>query len=391
MDTDGRIESMTSSPPFATNVSANARLFRAPGRVNIIGEHTDYNDGFVLPTNTALYTWVAVMPRPDRVISVSSANFEERRHFNIDDIEPSNRPEWIDYIKGVCAEIESAGITLCGADIEIQGDIPLGGGLSSSASLELAVATALLANSGGTLLPRELAGLCQRAEHAYAGVNCGIMDQFSIACCDDGAAIFLDCRSLEIKSVVLPDNISLLVTDSGVKHQLSKGDYNQRAIECQQAVAILQANNPEISSLRDVSTQQPHDAACLLGECLFRRSTHVVTEIERTIAAYESLVSGDIEELGKLVQASHASLRDDFEVSCDDIESPVAVANSCDGVLGSRMVGAGFGGCVLSIVHTPQIELVEHQIASRYRTPNGKAPWLHTVVPTHPAEEWQTT
>ena len=391
MDTYSRINRMIQAAQFVNDVATDARVFRAPGRVNIIGEHTDYNDGLVLPTNTALYTWLAIKPRTDRVVSVLAKNFEKQRDFNLDAIEPSNKPEWIDYLKGVCAEIEATGITLCGAEIVIHGEIPIGGGLSSSASLELVMATAMLAISDASLPAQEIAKLCQRAEHTFAGVNCGIMDQFSITCCGEGQAILLDCRSLDTRPVVIPEEITLLITDSGVNHKLSDGGYNQRAIECQDAVAIIQERYSSVTSLRDVSPKQMHSVTEQLGDLLLRRCRHVVTEIDRVKTAFDALNSGDIETVGQLVSRSHSSLRDDFEVSCDEVESLVSIANACKGVLGSRMVGAGFGGCVLSIVQAEKIEAVRQQIAQEYRTNNGESPWMHTVASTMPAAEYSAT
>jgi len=382
---------MSRAAQFLTEVATDARVFRAPGRVNIIGEHTDYNDGLVLPTNTALYTWLAIKTRADRVVSVCAKNFDEQQSFSIDAIEPSAEPKWIDYLKGVCAEIEAAGITLRGADIEITGEIPIGGGLSSSASLELVMAKAMLAISDASLPAEEIAQLCQRAEHKFAGVKCGIMDQFSIACCDEGQAMLLDCRSLDQQSVIIPEEITLLITDSGVKHRLSDGGYNQRAIECRDAVAILQERYSSITSLRDVSVKQMRAVAEQLGDLLLRRSRHVITEIDRVKSVFDALNSGDIETVGRLVSMSHASLRDDFEVSCDEIESLVSIADACAGALGSRMVGAGFGGCVLSIVRTEQVEAVKEEISRRYRTANGESPWMHTVASTMPAAEYSAT
>jgi galactokinase len=360
-------------------------LFRAPGRVNIIGEHTDYNDGLVLPTNTALYTWLTIRPRIDRTIQVSSRNLDDTQSFSLDDIRRSERPGWLDYVKGVAALLQEDDFRLCGAEITIEGDIPIGAGLSSSASLELATAKALLHISGAELQAERIAELCQRAEQVYAGVHCGIMDQYSISCCNRGEAMMLDCRSLEATPVAIPKNVSFLLTDSGVKHRLPDGGYNNRANECQQAVEVLAETETGIQSLRDVSVLFLQETKERLGENLFRRSRHVVSENQRVVEAIPALQSGDLNNLGALISASHASLRDDFEVSCTEVETLVEIADACDGVTGSRMVGAGFGGCVLSAVHTDHLDATINRISETYGDVIGKRPWIHAVAAADPA------
>lgn len=378
---------MSSSARIAEALATNSRLFRAPGRVNIIGEHTDYNDGLVLPTNTALYTWLTVRPRADRTVQVTSRDLDDTQSFSLDDIRRSEKPGWLDYAKGVAAQLEAEGVRLRGADISIEGEIPIGAGLSSSASLELTIATALLKISAAELPPERIAALCQQAEQRYAGVNCGIMDQFSVACCRHGEAMLLDCRSLESVSVAIPGYLSLLVTDSGVKHRLPDGSYNNRADECRQAVELIGKIEPGIQSLRDISMLSLQKFENRLGSVLYRRCRHVVGEIYRVTEAFAALQSGDLIKLGSLVSSSHASLRDDFEVSCDEVEMLVGIANACEGVLGSRMVGGGFGGCVLSVVHTAHLDKTISQISKTWGLVIGKTPWIHAVSPTDPASE----
>jgi galactokinase len=358
---------------------------RAPARINIIGEHTDYNDGLVLPTTTALYTTVTVIPRSDRTIEAISSTVQEMQRFALDGIEPARSPGWIDYIKGVAAELLAAGIELRGADLEIRSDIPLGGGLSSSASFELAVAFALLENTGVTLPGPEIAKICQRAEKRFAGVSCGIMDQYAIACCDSNMAMLLDCRDLAVDQVAIPDSMRLLITDSGVKHRLPDSGYNTRSDECAEAVKLLAENEPQIAALRDLTMELLETQKQRLGDLLFRRCRHVVTENQRVGDAFASMQSGDIGNLGKLISASHASLRDDFEVSCDEVDQVVTIADASTGVLGSRMVGAGFGGCVLSLVQSDKIDQAARQIRQRYKDVYGSAPWTHIVRPADPA------
>ncbi len=357
---------------------------RAPGRVNIIGEHTDYNDGFVMPTTTALSTIVTATPRSDRIVEVTSAEIGETRRFDLDGIATPDRPEWIDYAKGVAAELEAEGLTLSGADLLVESEIPLGGGLSSSASFELAVAAALLSSSPASVTVVRLAMLCQRAERRYTGVNCGIMDQLAIACCERNKAMLLDCRSLDFRQVAIPDTVRLLVIDSGVRHRLPQSDYNRRAEECTAAVAVLARQNPQLTALRDADLPLLESQKKQLGDVLFRRSRHVVTENQRVLDAFSALECGDIESLGELLGASHASLRDDYEVSCEEVEQLVALADDTAGVLGSRMVGAGFGGCVLSLVEAGEIDKARRHIAEEYENGCGHVPWMHVVKAADP-------
>jgi galactokinase len=364
-----------------------ARLFRAPGRVNIIGEHTDYSEGLVLPVNTGLYTWIEAMPRDDRTVTLRSKNLDAAGSFSLDELAPPGNPDWIAYVMGVMAELEREGIRLPGADLEIDGEIPLGGGLSSSASLEVAVASTILGLAGRSLPAARCAALCQQAEQRYAGVNCGIMDQFSVAAGKPGRAMLLDCRTLESEFVELPDTLAMIVTDSGAKHELADSDYNDRRDDCAEATRRLAELDASVSTLRDVSRDLLETGADRLGEKTYRRSRHVVTEIERVTKAFKAIGAGDLDELGALVSDSHRSLRDDFEVSCEEIEALVAIADSCSGVFGSRMIGGGFGGCVLSIVAVEYAAAVAAYIGDRYGRLLGKPPWIHTVEPAASAGE----
>lgn len=363
------------------------RRFRAPARVNIIGEHTDYNDGLVLPTTTALFTSVTALPRPDRIIRIESREMRNVQSFDLDDIEPAKNPGWIDYAKGVAAELEAEGIRLQGANLEIESQIPLGGGLSSSASFELAVATALLRLADRSLPGPSLAAICQRAEIRYAGVNCGIMDQFTIACCKRGNAMLLDCRSLDVEQVAIPPSAGMLIIDSGVKHRLPESAYNKRSDECAEAVKILSQHAPQVVALRDLKMEMLETQKDRLGDLLYRRCRHVVSENQRVRDAYAALRSGDLEKLGNLISASHASLRDDFEVSCDEVDQLVQIADECTDVPGSRILGAGFGGCVLSLVGLDNIEEVAGKITQKYKQVTGHDPWTHIVQGSEPAQQ----
>ena len=378
---------MKSSDRLLAATALGERLFRAPGRVNIIGEHTDYSDGLVLPVNTGLYTWVTARPRKDRRVCVTAKNFSETGSFDLDDIEPGRNAGWIEYAKGVARQLEEDGATLIGAEMAIDGEIPIGGGLSSSASLELALASALLGLADQHMPASRIARACQLAEQRYAAVNCGIMDQFSVGCGRKNQAMMLDCRSLEPQFVALPADLALIVTDSGTRHALPDSGYNDRHDECRNAVKLLRTAHPGIARLRDVTAELIERERERLGELLYRRSRHVVSEIVRVRESFAALESGNLDRLGQLVRASHASLRDDFEVSCDEIETLVGIADACEGVLGSRMVGGGFGGCVLSIARKENGRGVMEHIVNAYEKVLGRRPWIHTVTPAVPAGE----
>jgi len=369
------------------NMNGSPRLFQAPARVNIIGEHTDYNGGLVLPTTTAIYTWLAITERDDRKVEVRSENLDDVRVFDLDEVEPATKVDWIEYVKGVAAVLEADGIRLRGANILIDSDIPFGAGLSSSASLELGVAAALLAVADQALTAPRIAELCQQAEHRYAHVLCGIMDQYTIACAEKGNAILLDCGSHQATQVAIPDDFGFVITDSGVRHHLPDGDYNNRRDECATAVSLLAKREEGVSSLRDVDEETLERNRVSLGDVLFRRCRHVVTENERVLQAVAALEAGDLDALGALISASHSSLRDDFEISCDEIEALVDTANARDGILGSRLIGGGFGGCVLSLTHANNLPGVANDIAAAYAELTGQKPWTHIVESAHPVRE----
>ncbi len=364
---------------FQQLFGAEPALYRAPGRVNIIGEHTDYNDGFVMPMNTAVFTWVAASPRQDRTIRAHSVLFDETFEFRLGGIEAGGAPAWAEYLKGVAYVLQDSGFDLCGADLVIEGEIPLGGGLSSSASLESAIAVALLGCAGQEAEPMEIALMCQRAEHEFAGTPCGIMDQAVICCCPEGHAIKLDCRSLDIEAIRLPEELCLLVVDSGVKHQLSDGGYKQRREECDFAIALLSSMEPGVSSYRDLTPAMVENYQAELGELPLRRARHVVSETARVLKAEEAIARQDLEVLGEILSASHSSLRDDFMVSCRELDFLVQTANETPGVYGARMVGGGFGGCAIILVDPSCLEDARAHIVRAYEEFSGREPWHHVV------------
>jgi len=356
------------------------RLYRAPGRVNLIGEHTDYNDGFVMPAAINRDCQVAAAVRSDRRLHIRSANLAKDFEIELDaHVQPAGN--WTDYPHGVAVMLLREGIALPGANLLIHGDVPLGAGLSSSAALEVACALALLDLAGaGTRMDRmQLALLCQRAENEFVGARCGIMDQF-IACHGRaGHALLLDCRSLQYRALPLPADVHLVVCNTMVKHAIAGGEYNQRRAQCEEGVRLLAQAIPgkQIRALRDVTLAELERERTRLPELVYRRCRHVVTENERTQAAAKALEAGDLAEFGRLMAASHASLRDDYEVSCPELDLMVGLAKREPGVLGARMTGGGFGGCTINLVQARHSEQVQQSLARKYEAQSGRRPEIY--------------
>ncbi|MBN2355468.1 galactokinase, partial [candidate division KSB1 bacterium] len=321
------------------------RVFAAPGRVNLIGEHTDYNDGYVFPMALDLCTYVAIAAGEAQRVRVFSQNLDEAYQFSLDE-NAQRRDHWSDYVAGVAHMLEASGIALPGADLYIYSDVPVGSGLSSSAAIEVSSALALLSLVDAQMDGVELARLCQMAENRFVGMNCGIMDQFVSIHGQVERAIFLDCRSLDYHPVPLPSrDIRVVVCNTMVKHELGASQYNIRRSECEQGVLLLKKYYPQISALRDVSVAQFESVALRLPETVRKRCRHVVMENERTLDAAESLKKNDLQRFGQLMNASHESLRYDYEVSCTELDAMVDSARHVRGCLGARMTGGGFGGC----------------------------------------------
>jgi galactokinase len=356
---------------------------RAPGRVNLIGEHVDYCGGFVLPMAIERETVIAAAPRPaaagEPIARVHSTAFKETVELPlVSGGGPRARPPgWARYVAGVIAGFLDRGATIPPFDAVVDSTVPLGGGLSSSASLEVATATLLAALAGHTIAPLDLALVCQRAEHEFAGVPCGVMDQCASALCTANHLLLLDCRSLDSVQVPLtrPD-LLVLVTNSNVRHSLDDGGYAARRADCERAAAIL-----GVSSLREATAAQVNAARGELGDSGFRRSRHVVTEIARTQAAATALTHGRWDALGALMAESHASLRDDFEVSCPELDLLVALAAADAGVIGTRMTGGGFGGCTVTLVEAARAEAVMTAVSLGYRLATGRDCTMFTTRP----------
>jgi len=357
------------------------KVYRAPGRVNLIGEHTDYNDGFVLPAALELATYAAIAPRSDRTLRVHSLLKDETVSFDLDEAEPTPRKDWSDYVRGVAVVLRDAGHRLAGADLLIDGDVPLGAGLSSSAAIEVATGYALLSNSGLPIDLTRLALACQRAENEFVGMRCGIMDQL-IACYGaTGRALLIDCRSLERRLVPIDAKVRLVMSNSMVHHQHAAGEYNLRRRDCEEGVRRLSAVLPGIKALRDVTPEQLEEHADLLTPVIYRRCRHVVTENDRTVRAADALEAGDLVLVGRLMHESHVSMRDDFEISCPEVDAMVEVNAAVDGVYGARMTGGGFGGCTISLVEASAVEAFTEKVARGYRAATGLEPRIFTSPP----------
>ena len=359
---------------FRALYGAEARIFRAPGRVNLIGEHTDYNDGFVMPAAIEFYTWVAISLRPDRKVSVQSINFSEEFEFDLDDRSARAGGRWSDYVQGVAVMLERTGHHLRGANLLIRGEVPIGSGLSSSAAIEVATGLALLQNSGLSLDRVELAKLCRRAENEFVGARVGIMDQFISCNGHRGHALMLDCRSLEFRLLPVPSGASLVICNTMVKHELASGEYNTRRAECEEGVRVLSQWYPGIRALRDVSLAELEKHAGALPPVIYRRCHHVVSENQRVLEAASALERGDLHTFGQLMAASHRSLRDDYQVSCAELDVMVDLAGRQTGVYGARMTGGGFGGCTINLVRAEQVSAFREIVAAEYQRAIGLRP-----------------
>jgi galactokinase len=360
------------------------RIFRAPGRVNLIGEHTDYNDGFVLPAAIDMATCVAASPRADRIVAAESVNFEGIVSVDLDERDARPRNDWGKYIQGVALILERAGYRLPGADLLIASDIPVGAGISSSAALEISVGFALATIAGHTLDGIELAKVGQTAEHEYGGVMSGIMDQFVSVHGQAGRALFLDCRSLEWLTIPLAE-AAFVVCNTKTKHDLADGEYNKRRTECENAAAMLGK-----TSLRDVSVTDIENMPSDLPMVLKNRAMHVVTENARVLGAVSALKSGDLRKLGELINASHESLRYDFEVSCPELDGMVAIARRQPGVLGARMIGGGFGGCTINLMLPEAREAFTSNVTREYNDEIGIEPEVYDVRIANGVDEVST-
>jgi galactokinase len=353
------------------------RLFRAPGRVNLIGEHTDYNGGFVLPMAIEREVGVAAAMRDDKRIRVHSTNLNESGEFDLNIEGARKQGSWLNFIEGVARIFERKGVNLSGADLLITSSVPTGAGLSSSAALETAVGMALTEIVGQTVDRKTLALVGQLTEHEFVGAKVGIMDQFVSANAKKGHALLLDCHNLEYENVPLDTtDVAVVICDTNVKHDLATSEYNTRRAECEKGVKLLQKFLPEIDHLRDVSNKDFEKYAEKLPETIRRRCRHVITENERTLQAAAALRKNDLNEFGRLMWLSHDSLRDDYAVSSPELDILVEIAGTCEAVLGARMTGGGFGGSTVNLVNRVDLDETIEKISREYQQKTNVEPTI---------------
>lgn len=358
------------------------RVYQAPGRVNLIGEHTDYNDGFVMPAAIGFHTRVAIAPRHDRKLVIHSDNYAEQVEFDLDHLPAIRAGHWSDYVIGVAKTILRSGKNLDGKSLLVDGDVPQGAGLSSSASIEVAVGYALLdrterADTQANIDRNELALLCQQAENEFVGARCGIMDQFIVSHGKRGHALLLDCRSLEYRLLPMPEIATLAICNTMVKHNIARGEYNERRAECEAGVCILSKFLPNVRALRDVTPEDFEAYRHELPDIVMRRCRHVISENARVLQAAATLEPRDLQAFGKLMLQSHRSLRDDFDVSCSELDLMVQLAEQAEGVYGARMTGGGFGGCTIALVQSNHVEAFQRRVREGYERSTGRKPEIY--------------
>jgi len=353
----------------------------APGRVNLVGEHTDYNDGFVLPMAIDRGIALAFAPRSDDGLRVHSAAIPEKRELQLSrmrhrvSVEPDRhgqRSGWFGYVAGVAWTMLGAGMTLRGADIALTSDLPAGAGLSSSAALEIGIGRALAAVSGLEWDPKTAALLALRAEREFAGVDCGIMDQLVVAAAREDHALLIDCRSLDTRDVRLPDGVAVVILDSGVRRDLATSAYNDRHSACRRVVEVIRAKHPDVTALRDVDLEMLEWARRDLRPDDYRRARHVIDENTRPDALSAALAAGDLAAAGRTMGESHASLRDLYEVSTPELNVLASAAAAGPGCHGARLTGAGFGGCVVALVDAPEVDRLIADVAEKYLEQSGR-------------------
>lgn len=368
---------------FADRLGAGAPegLAAAPGRVNLIGDHTDYHEGFVLPMAIDREVVVAYRRRADDRLVVHSQTVGETRVVDADGLEPARVAGWVAYVAGVVWALRAGGLPVPGLDLLVDSNVPVAAGLSSSAALELAVARAAAEAAGAPWDPLAMARRAQHAENVFVGVRCGIMDQLAAACGVDGAALLVDCRSLDRKAVPLPSGATIVVLDTAVPRSLSSSAYNERRTSGERAAEAARALWPAVRTLRDVPADLLPRLRDLLDDTTWRRASHVVAENERPVRLAAALAAGDLEEAGAIIDQSHASLRDLYEVSSPELELITAAAHRAPGCLGARLTGAGFGGCALALVRASETAAFIEAVEMAYRRASGRAGRCFVVRP----------
>jgi len=359
---------------FEALFGSQPHVFSAPGRVNLLGEHTDYNDGFVMPCAIGFSTLVAISPRPNGKLVIRSEEFSEQLEFDPDNLPIRGKGVWSDYVLGVAVMLRRLGYPTPGASLLVRGEVPIGAGLSSSAALEVSSALALMSLNGANLSLPEVAKLCQRAENVFIGARVGIMDQFVSCLGKAGHALLLDCRSLEFMLVPIPETVRLVICNTMVKHDHASGAYNRRREECDEGVRILSQWYPKARALRDISLPQLEQHMAEMPATVYKRCLHVITENQRVLEGADCLAAGDLRRIGSLMLASHNSLRDLFEVSCPELDTMVEIARSLQGYHGGRMTGGGFGGCTVNLVDAAHTSRFAQEIAERYQAATAIKP-----------------
>jgi galactokinase len=352
-------------------------IFAAPGRVNLIGEHTDYAEGFVMPAAIDFATLAGISPRSDGKIIIYSENFREERTFDAAALPKTGNRDWSDYPLGVMVILAGEGHRIPGLSLSLLGDVPLGSGLSSSAAIEVATALAVTSLLGIDYPRPQLARLCQRAENEFVGANCGIMDQFISANGAEDHALLLDCRDLSFKLAPIPANVSLVIANTMVKHSVAGGEYTTRRAEVEEAAAVIARHRPEVRFLRDANMEDLHKWGAEMSANALKRARHVITENTRTVAAADALIHHDLKELGRLMADAHASYSRDFEASCVEADTMVTLANDLPGVIGARLTGGGFGGCTINLVEHGKADGFATALAANYASATGITPQIH--------------
>ena len=372
-------ESMRALFREAFEVAEDVTVTKASGRVNLIGEHTDYNDGYVMPIPLDMHVWVAGNIREDNLLRIYAADYGEWAEFDLTSMEYDSERLWVNYPQGVAWALTENGHELKGANLVISGDVPIGAGLSSSAALEVASIRMFRELSGLNLDPIEVAYTGKKAENEFVGVQSGIMDQFVASLGVPGSALFIDCRTDEYRPIPLPSGTRVIVVDTAVKRELAASAYNKRRSQCEQGVGILGDHIPSVSALRDVSPGDLSRLGHLLPDVVLRRCRHVVEENARVLEAVKALGSGDAAGLGMLMDASHESLRTDYEVSSDELDALVEAAREIPGTIGARMTGAGFGGCTVNLVKADNAESFSEEIKEKYLEATGLKATVYLV------------
>ena len=369
--------------PAALRIAHHARfavdpqIYAAPGRVNLIGEHTDYAEGFVMPAAIDFATLAAISPRTDGRVVIYAQNFDEERSWPVGQLPTMRSGSWSDYPLGVLFILAGDGYSIPAFSLTLWGDVPLGSGLSSSAAVEVATATAVIGLLGVNIPGPKLARMCQRAENEFVGANCGIMDQFISANGAADHALLLDCRDLSFRLAPIPESMALVIANTMVKHAITGGEYSTRRAEVEQACAILASHRPEIKFLRDATVEDLARWGHEIPPDALKRARHVITENNRTVAAADALLAHDMPTLGRLMHEAHISYSQDFEGSCDEVDLMVKLAQDLPGLIGARLTGGGFGGCTVNLVEKDTAPAFARSLADLYYKATGIQPQIH--------------